>query len=61
MIPAYLREYADLYAADPRRAAARWFAEARYGLFLHYGLYSLLGRHEWVQFQRIGRTSCFFE
>ncbi len=51
MIPAYLREYADLYAADPRRAAARWFTEARYGLFLHYGLYSLLGRHEWVQFQ----------
>lgn len=26
----------------------RWFAEARYGLFIHYGLYSLLGRGEWV-------------
>ncbi|MCG3148195.1 MAG: hypothetical protein PCFJNLEI_01638 [Verrucomicrobiae bacterium] len=25
-----------------------WFAEARYGLFVHYGLYSLLGRGEWV-------------
>jgi len=25
-----------------------WFAEARYGLFIHYGLYSLLGRGEWA-------------
>ncbi len=27
----------------------QWFREAKFGLFLHYGLYSLLGRHEWVQ------------
>lgn len=27
---------------------ADWFAESRYGLFIHYGLYSLLGRAEWV-------------
>jgi len=25
-----------------------WFSEARYGLIIHYGLYSLLGRGEWV-------------
>jgi alpha-L-fucosidase len=25
-----------------------WFENARYGLFIHYGLYSLLGRGEWV-------------
>ncbi len=25
-----------------------WFVEARYGLFVHYGLYSLLERGEWV-------------
>ena len=25
-----------------------WFTDARYGLFIHYGLYSLLGRGEWV-------------
>ncbi len=25
-----------------------WFRDARYGLFIHYGLYSLLGRGEWV-------------
>ncbi len=26
----------------------RWFIDARYGLFIHYGLYSMLGRGEWV-------------
>ena len=25
-----------------------WFRQARYGMFIHYGLYSLLGRHEWA-------------
>jgi alpha-L-fucosidase len=25
-----------------------WFVKARYGLFIHYGLYSQLGRGEWV-------------
>jgi len=25
-----------------------WFVQARYGLFIHYGLYSLLERGEWV-------------
>ena len=50
-VPDYLRDYAALYAEDPRAAAVQWFREARYGLFMHYGLYSLLGRHEWVQFR----------
>ncbi len=35
-----------MVAVDPRIA---WFVTARYGLFLHYGLYSLLGRGEWVR------------
>jgi len=25
-----------------------WFVDARFGLFIHYGLYSLLGRGEWA-------------
>ncbi len=25
-----------------------WFTKARYGLFIHYGLYSLLGKGEWA-------------
>jgi alpha-L-fucosidase len=26
-----------------------WFTEARFGLFIHWGLYSLAARHEWVK------------
>lgn len=50
-LPSYLKDYSDTYQSDPRGAALSWFREARFGLFLHYGLYSLLGRHEWVQFR----------
>jgi alpha-L-fucosidase len=50
-VPSYLRDYATQYAADPHGAALAWFAEARYGLFMHYGLYSLLGRGEWVMYR----------
>ncbi len=58
--PSYLKGYEELYAKDPRKAALSWFKEARFGLFLHYGLYSLLegfykGKHskpaEWVLFR----------
>ncbi len=50
-VPSYLADYADLYQENPRQAALQWFREAKYGFFLHYGLYSLLGRHEWLQFR----------
>jgi len=26
----------------------KWWREARFGMFVHWGLYSVLGRHEWV-------------
>jgi alpha-L-fucosidase len=26
----------------------KWWHEARFGMFVHFGLYSVLGRHEWV-------------
>jgi len=32
---------------DPVRRL-RWFKEARFGMFVHWGLYSLLGRTEWI-------------
>ena len=52
--PAYLDVSVDDYEADPRAATTAWFDDADYGLFLHYGLYSLLANHEWVQYhQRI--------
>jgi len=46
--PSYLRGYEELYRREPRGAALEWFKNARFGLFMHYGLYSLLGRGEWV-------------
>jgi alpha-L-fucosidase len=39
-----------LYQSEPRAASLAWFQQARFGLFLHYGLYSILGRGEWVMF-----------
>lgn len=48
-MPSYLKGYEAAYAVNPRTAAVQWFREAKFGLFLHYGLYSLEARHEWVQ------------
>jgi len=48
--PSWLTAYESLYRRDPRAASLAWFREARFGLFLHYGVYSLLGRGEWVMF-----------
>jgi alpha-L-fucosidase len=31
-----------------RAERMRWWREARFGMFVHWGLYSQLGRHEWV-------------
>ncbi len=31
-----------------RVEAANWFREARFGMFIHWGVYSLLGKGEWV-------------
>lgn len=40
----YLAAQAKLWqSGSPREAALSWFCEARFGLFVHYGLYSLLG------------------
>jgi len=50
-VPSYLKGYEDLYKEDPHKAAQAWFKNARFGLFIHYGLYSLLGRGEWVLFR----------
>ena len=26
----------------------KWFQDVRFGMFIHWGLYSLIGRGEWV-------------
>ena len=35
-----------------RLAARRWFADAKFGLFIHWGVYSQLGAGEWVMHNR---------
>ncbi len=50
-VPSYLSPFLNQGDQDPHAAARAWFAEANFGLFIHYGLYSLLGRHEWVMYR----------
>lgn len=57
MIPNYLKPYLEKNGNDPRKANLDWFKNARYGLFMHYGLYSLSADYfglsptsqEWIQ------------
>ncbi len=47
-VPSYLAAHEALYRKDPHRAAVGWFKEAKFGLFMHYGLYTQLERGAWV-------------
>ena len=33
---------------EDRERRMKWWHEARFGMFIHFGLYSVLGRHEWA-------------
>lgn len=48
-IPSYLKNYKQEYKQNPRAANLHWFTDAGFGMFIHYGLYSQLGKGEWVQ------------
>ena len=48
-VPNYLQGYEALYRQDPRKAALKWFSDAKFGLFMHFGVYSIVGMGEWVQ------------
>ena len=48
-VPSYLSEQQAAFRENPRQANLDWFVEARYGMFIHYGLYSQLEKGEWVQ------------
>lgn len=52
VLPGYLQGHEAAWAHNPREANRQWFEQARFGLFIHYGLYSALGAGEWVQFQQ---------
>ncbi len=42
----------------PEQKAKRmeWWTEARFGMFIHWGLYSVPGRHEWIQLNEMIQT-----
>src|SRR6266566_3678534 len=46
-IPAQAATAASAGDTD-RQRRMKWWHEARFGMFIHWGLYSVIGRHEWV-------------
>lgn len=42
-------ELSDLRRVSVTQAISDWFVRDRLGLFVHWGIYSVAGRHEWVQ------------
>jgi alpha-L-fucosidase len=42
-VPSYLKGHEVLYGKDPRAAALEWLVKSKWGLFIHYSLYSLRG------------------
>jgi alpha-L-fucosidase len=51
-LPPHLAALSDAYAADPHQTALGWFGKAGFGLFMHFGLYSILGQGEWVMYRK---------
>ena len=33
----------------PEAERTRWFREAKFGMFIHWGVYAVIGRHEWAR------------
>ena len=51
--PAIAQEAASTEATDKTQEATRaqrmqWWHAAKFGMFIHFGVYSTIGRHEWV-------------
>ena len=51
-MPNYLSGFRSEWEKDPKQANLAWWEQARFGLFIHYGLYSQLADGEWVQFRQ---------
>lgn len=41
----------EKWTASTRDERMDWWRDARFGMFIHFGLYSTQGRHEWMQAQ----------
>lgn len=44
------RNYIPVEVEELKEKDMQWFRDAKFGMFIHWGLYSLLGRGEWVMF-----------
>ena len=44
-------EKEDLTPPPNHEKRIQWWREAKFGMFIHWGLYSVLGRHEWAMEQ----------
>jgi alpha-L-fucosidase len=40
------------HPSEPNLKAREWFQNARFGMFIHWGVYSVLGDGEWVMNNR---------
>jgi alpha-L-fucosidase len=38
----------EKWIAQTRPERMAWWREARFGMFVHFGLYATVGRNEWV-------------
>ena len=43
--------------AESNLKARQWFQDAKFGLFVHWGVYSVIGDGEWVMNQKMIRIS----
>jgi len=50
-LPPHLKAFGKTYLKNPRQASLEWFRDAKFGLFIHYGLFSLDGIHPFEQRQ----------
>lgn len=59
LVWATLLPAAEPYEPAPENLANReWFQDAKFGLFVHWGVYSVLGVHEWVmETQKIDKAT----
>jgi alpha-L-fucosidase len=51
-MPAHIPAQSFERPGDPNLRARRWFQDAKFGLFIHWGVYSILGDGEWVMNNR---------
>ena len=46
---AVLVAFATTLVAQPSDPRTQWFRDAKFGMFIHWGAYSVVGRHEWAR------------